>query len=212
LRELLKDTLYRGLETLSITVNEEQIEALIVYIEQLEKWNKVYNLTAIRNPQDMVVRHLLDSLTLAPWCSGDTFIDVGTGAGLPGVPLAILFPSKEFHLLDSNGKKTRFLIQVKAALGLNNISIHHSRVENFVPENLFDVVLSRAFASLSDMVKGCSHLLSPGGQFFAMKGDVDAAEIDSIAALGGLADVHNLQVPELSEQRHLIILSGYNNG
>lgn len=212
MRELLKDTLRRGVETLSLTVNEEQIEALIVYIEQLEKWNKIYNLTAIRDPQDMVVRHLLDSLALAPWCSGETFIDVGTGAGLPSVPLAILFPNKAFHLLDSNGKKTRFLMQVKTALGSDNISIYHSRVESFVPKNLFDVVLSRAFASLADMVKDCSHLLAPGGQFFAMKGDIEASEIDSVAALGGLVDVHNLQVPELSEQRHLIIISGYNNG
>lgn len=210
--EHLKDTLRRGVETLSLTVNEEQIDALIAYIEQLEKWNKVYNLTAVRDPQDMVVRHLLDSLALAPWCTDDKFVDVGSGAGLPGVPLAILFPHKEFHLLDSNGKKTRFLIQVKTALGLDNISVHHCRVENFVPENLFDVVLSRAFASLADMVSGCAHLVGSGGQFFAMKGDIDTAEIDSVAASPWRVSVHNLQVPELSEQRHLIILSGHNNG
>lgn len=210
--EHLKETLRRGVETLSLTVTEGQLDALIAYIGQLEKWNKVYNLTAVRDPQSMVIRHLLDSLTIAPWCTGDRFIDVGTGAGLPGIPLAILFPQKEFYLLDSNSKKTRFLIQVKTALGLDNISIHNARVEDFVPEKPVDVVLSRAFASLTDMVHGCSHLLSPGGQFFAMKGDVDTAEIDSVAALSELVGVHNLQVPELLEQRHLIILSGHNNG
>lgn len=210
--EPLKDALRGGVETLSTTVSEDQIEALIAYIELLEKWNKVYNLTAIRDPHSMVIRHLLDSLAIAPWCTESRFIDVGTGAGLPGIPLAIVLPHKEFHLLDSNTKKTRFLVQVKTALGLDNISVHHARVEDFAAESLFDVVLSRAFASLADMVQGSAHLLSPNGQFFAMKGELDSAEIESVATASELVAVHKLLVPKLSEKRHLVILSGKNNG
>lgn len=170
------------------------------------KWNKVYNLTAVRDPVQMVTRHLLDSLSIAPWCVGQRLIDVGTGAGLPGIPLAILYPGKEIHLLDSNSKKTRFLVQVKSALGLNNIYVHHARVESFVPPERYDAVLSRAFASLEDMVGSCEHLLCESGQFLAMKGVLPESGIASLADYA--ADVHELTVPDLDEQRHLIILSG----
>lgn len=154
----------------------------------------------------MVTRHLLDSLSIAPWCVGQRLIDVGTGAGLPGIPLAILYPGKEIHLLDSNSKKTRFLVQVKSALGLNNIYVHHARVESFVPPERYDAVLSRAFASLEDMVGSCEHLLCESGQFLAMKGVLPESGIASLADYA--ADVHELTVPDLDEQRHLIILSG----
>lgn len=190
-----------GLDTTDI-----QRHSLLEYLNLLIKWNKVYNLTAVRDPVQMVTRHLLDSLSIAPWCEGQRLLDVGTGAGLPGVPLAILYPGKEIHLLDSNSKKTRFLVQVKSALGLNNICVHHARVESFVPTERYDVVLSRAFASLVDMVSNCEHLLCESGQFLAMKGALPESDMAYLSDY--VTNVHELTVPDLNEQRHLIILSG----
>ena len=139
-------------------------------------------------------------------------LDVGTGGGLPGVPLSILFPSREFHLLDSNGKKTRFLFQVKTALGLANMTVHHDRVENFKPGERFDGVLSRAFASLADMVNGCAHLLAPGGRFLAMKAVLEHDELAQVKTLCRVEQVHELVVPGLDEQRHLLELSPLADG
>ena len=177
------------------------------YLALLVKWNRGYNLTAVRDPQQMVTRHLLDSLAIAPLLKARRSIDVGTGAGLPGVPLAILFPKREFHLLDSNGKKTRFLFQVKTALGLDNMTIHHSRVESYHPEQLFDAVLSRAFASLADMVAACRHLLTAQGRFFAMKGTYPEEELAGVEAFCDIVAVHPVAVPGLAEQRHLVEMS-----
>lgn len=208
----LESTLEAGISGLELEISELQRELLLEYIQLLLKWNKVYNLTAVRDPAEMVVRHLLDSLAIVPWCTGENLIDVGTGAGLPGVPLAIVCPEKEIHLLDSNSKKTRFLLQVKTALGLDNISVHHARVESFNPNQRYDAVLSRAFASLLDMVTGCGHLLRESGQFIAMKGGLSESEIASVEALGLSTTVHELSVPGLAEQRHLLILSGRKRG
>ena len=202
----LESELVYGLEKLGLITTDCQRDSLLEYLNLLIKWNKIYNLTAVRDPVQMVTRHLLDSLSIAPWCMGQRLIDVGTGAGLPGIPLAILYPAKDVHLLDSNSKKTRFLVQVKSALGLNNISVHHARVESFIPTERYDVVLSRAFASLVDMVGSCEHLLSESGQFLAMKGTLPELDLASLANY--VADVHELTVPSLDEQRHLIILSG----
>jgi len=208
----LENSLESGISELGLELSDAQRESLLTYIQLLLKWNKVYNLTAVRDPAQMVVRHLLDSLAIAPWCTGQRLIDVGTGAGLPGVPLALLYPQKEIHLLDSNSKKTRFLFQVKTALGLDNISVHHARVESFTPIQRYDAVLSRAFASLLDMVTGCGHLLCESGQFIAMKGGLCESELASIDALGLSTTVHELNVPGLAEQRHLVILSGQKRG
>ena len=177
---------------------------MLEYLALLVKWNRAYNLTAVRHPSRMVARHLLDSLAIFPHIDGQRLIDVGTGAGLPGVPMAILYPQREFHLLDSNGKKTRFLFQVKTAQGLDNMLVHHARVESFQDPELFDAVLSRAFASLADMVAGCAHLLAPGGHFFAMKGVYPAAELAQIAGQCEIGGVYPLVVPGLAEQRHLV--------
>lgn len=208
----IETRLSAGLSELSLYVTDAQQESLLSYIQLLLKWNKVYNLTAIRSPVEMVVRHLLDSLAIAPWCEGRRVIDVGTGAGLPGVPLAIIFPDQEVHLLDSNGKKTRFLFQVKTALCLDNISVHHARVESFRPIQRYDAVLSRAFASLVDMASSCGQLLCDSGKFMAMKGSVGQAELATVEALGYVPTVHELCVPGLSETRHLVILSGKKSG
>ena len=155
----------------------------------------------------MVTRHLLDSLAIMPYLSGERFIDVGTGAGLPGVPLAIVLPQHEFHLLDSNGKKTRFLFQVKTALCLDNLVVHHERVEAFRIPEPFDTVLSRAFASLRDMAHGCGHLLAPGGRLLAMKGANPEQEIEDISQECSMVAVYPLVIPGLAEQRHLVEIS-----
>lgn len=194
----------RGCDTLGLQMSERQHTALESYLDLLERWNKAYNLTAIRGRDQMVVRHLLDSLSIAPYITGKRFIDVGTGAGLPGVPMAIMFPDREWHLLDSNGKKTRFLFQVKTALGLDNMVIHQARVESFQGTLTYDAVISRAFASLQDMVAGCQHLLNTAGCFLAMKGVYPAEELAMLPAQGASVKVHQLLVPGLDEARHLV--------
>lgn len=203
----LSQELQRGSSLLGITLGEEQQKMLLRYIELLSKWNQAYNLTAVRDPAQMVSRHLLDSLAIAEHCAGNRLLDVGTGAGLPGVPLAIIFPDKDFHLLDSNGKKTRFLFQVKTTLGLDNITVHHARVESFQTHELFDVVLSRAFASLLDMVSNCGHLLSNSGRFLAMKGSYPQRELQEIDNVCAVRSVDLLSVPGLAEQRHLVTMT-----
>ncbi|MEP1595974.1 MAG: 16S rRNA (guanine(527)-N(7))-methyltransferase RsmG, partial [Halieaceae bacterium] len=179
-------------------------DSMLAYLALLIKWNSTYNLTAVRDPEAMVVRHLLDSLAIAPLVDGKRMIDVGSGAGLPGVPLAILNPAKEVHLLDSNSKKTRFLFQVKTALGLDNMVVHHQRVESFQPSQQYDVVLSRAFAGLPDMVASCSHLLKPDGVFLAMKGVYPQDELEAVESLCTIEAVQPVVVPDLDEHRHLV--------
>ncbi len=203
----LASQLSRGTAELGLPVSAGQQAQLLGYLALLCKWNRAYNLTAVRDPAEMVTRHLLDSLALVPRLTGTRCMDVGTGAGLPGIPLAIMFPEREFHLLDSNGKKTRFLFQVKTALALSNVTVHHARVEAFAPDRGFDVVLSRAFASLADMVAGARHLLQPEGVFLAMKGARPDGEIAALAGKCRVLGIYPLRVPGLDEQRHLVELS-----
>ena len=202
--EQLAAQLHRGWEALGLNRDPEQEQQLLDYLALLVKWNRAYNLTAIRDPAQMVTRHLLDSLAIAPFVKGQRLVDVGTGAGLPGVPLTILDPGREIDLLDSNGKKTRFLFQVKTALRLDSMRVHHQRVESFKPPQAYDAVLSRAFASLQDMVSGCRQLLAPGGRFFAMKGAYPEEELAAVDAHCKLVAVHEIAVPGLDEQRHLV--------
>jgi 16S rRNA (guanine527-N7)-methyltransferase len=204
--------LQRGADALGLDLGARQAELLLAYLELLLKWNKAYNLTAVRDPVQMVTRHLLDSLAIAPYLHGQDIIDVGTGAGLPGIPLAILFPERRISLLDSNGKKTRFLFQVKTALCLDNMLVHHARVESFRPPAPYDAVLSRAFAALADMVAGCRHLLAPTGSFLAMKGAYPADEVMALDPAYAVKAVHALDIPGLGEQRHLVELIMLNNG
>lgn len=172
--------LITGLESLNLAFDEKKIEQLMSFIKLLEKWNKAYNLTSIRNTEDMVSLHLLDSLAILPFIEGKYVIDIGTGAGLPGIPLAIYLPGIDFTLLDSNAKKTRFVQQAILELKLNNVTVCHSRVENYLPETSFDTVITRAFASLSDIVKLSAHLVSQSGVILAMKGQLpDEQDINS---------------------------------
>ncbi len=200
----LASQLQRGCDTLGVATTEAQREQLLAYLDLLQRWNRTYNLTAVRDPARMVTRHLLDSVAIAPHLLGQRLLDVGTGGGLPGVPMAILFPQREFHLLDSNGKKARFLFQVKTALGLDNMTVHQARVETFQFSPAFDTVLSRAFASLQDMVNACRHLLAPGGHFLAMKGALPEEELAAVADQCQVAAIHALAVPGMDEQRHLV--------
>jgi 16S rRNA (guanine527-N7)-methyltransferase len=199
--------LQRGCDALQLSVDDSQQQQLLDYLVLLAKWNKAYNLTAIRDESQMVTRHLLDSLVIAPYITGQRLIDVGTGAGLPGVPMAILFRDREFHLLDGNGKKARFLFQVKTALGLDNMVVHQARVESFCGADPYDAVLSRAFASLQDMVHGCRHLLASNGCFLAMKGAYPAEELASVSLEYPQSAVYPLTVPGLNEQRHLVLIA-----
>ncbi|GIB50235.1 TPA: 16S rRNA (guanine(527)-N(7))-methyltransferase RsmG [Vibrio cholerae] len=192
----------------SLTVTEQQREQLVGYVQLLDKWNKAYNLTSVRDPMEMLVKHILDSLVVSPHLVGERFIDVGTGPGLPGIPLAIMQPDKEFVLLDSLGKRIRFLKQVIHDLKINNVLPVQSRVEEFDPESGFDGVLSRAFASMTDMVNWCQHLPKPnGGVFLALKGVRPDDEITLLPEWCSVTDIKALQVPELEGERHLVILS-----
>lgn len=193
-----------GCTALGLELSAFQLQKLLDYLALLIKWNRAYNLSAITDPQYMVSKHLLDSLAVAPHLVGERFIDVGTGAGLPGVPLAILFPERHFTLLDSNGKKTRFLFQVQQSLNLENIAVNHGRVENHHPHRLYDAVLSRAFASLLDMLSWCKHLLTMEGFFFAMKGVYPHDELREIEKHYKVVASHHLQVPHLEGERCLI--------
>jgi 16S rRNA (guanine527-N7)-methyltransferase len=208
----LRAQLLRGATEMSVALSESQIEKLLAYVREFEKWNKAYNLSAVRDIRLMVARHLLDSLSVVPWFNGDKIfsatrvIDVGTGGGLPGIPLAIMFPEKQFTLLDSNGKKTRFLFHVKTLLGLTNVTVENRRVEEFLPEQKFNAVISRAFASLQDMTDGCAHMLAPGGIFLAMKGIFPQDELVPIADKIELLESVKLLVAETDGERHLLIL------
>lgn len=204
--EGIKSRLLAGIAELGLVVSNQQSELLINYLILLQKWNKAYNLTAIRDLDAMVSKHLLDSLSIAPYLQGNRYLDVGTGAGLPGIPLAILYPDKQFSLLDSNGKKTRFLIEARQQLKLLNVSIHSERAELFQPEEPYDGVLSRAFASLLDMVNGCEKHLAPGGRLYAMKGVFPDTELSQLPKHFIVEHSYSLSVPNVDEDRHLLVL------
>ena len=194
-----------GIKTLGLNCSTHQVEQLIAYLEMLQRWNKAYNLTAIREPIQMVRLHLLDSLAVHPFIKdAKDIIDVGTGPGLPGIPLAILNPDINFTLLDSNGKKTRFLFQAINDLSLANAKEINQRVEKYQPEQLFDIVLSRAFSSISDMLTQCNHLVCDSGCFLAMKGKKPDSELSQIAKDYKVVDLSQINVPQVDSERHLI--------
>jgi 16S rRNA (guanine527-N7)-methyltransferase len=198
--------LLQGASAVGVPLQSGQSDALLKYLALLERWNNAYNLTAVRNREQMAVRHLLDSLAIGPHLTGQRFIDVGTGAGLPGIPLAISYPEQQWTLLDSNGKKTRFLFQVKSQLGLSNIELAEARVEDWVPKQLYDGALSRAFADLSQTCDLCRHLLSPQGHLYAMKSQLVAKELETVPGDYRLKENVSLSVPGLNEERWLTVL------
>jgi 16S rRNA (guanine527-N7)-methyltransferase len=206
LSAVYRKILDEGLAGLQLTVSPEKRDLLLNYHQLLVKWNKAYNLTAVRNPEEMISRHIIDSLSISPFIEGKRFLDVGTGAGLPGVILAILYPERMFDLLDSNGKKTRFLFQVKTELALSNINIFQCRVEQHQLEQPYDGILSRAFASLAGMLESSRHLLAQSGRYYAMKGVRPEDELRTIEKDYIVEACHSLNVPAADGQRHLVII------
>lgn len=202
----MKQRLATLIQQAGMDIPADQQAKLIGYVEMLHKWNKAYNLTSVRDPNEMLIKHIMDSLVVSRHLQGRRFIDVGTGPGLPGIPLAIINPDKEFTLLDSLGKRIRFIRQVLHELAITNVTPVQSRVEEFQPENGFDAVLSRAFASMKDMVSWCHHLPAENGVFLALKGQVDQSEIDELPAGCSVNAIEALRVPSLEGQRHLVIL------
>jgi 16S rRNA (guanine527-N7)-methyltransferase len=200
------DELAQGAVQLGLSLSAQQQTLLLAYLALLIKWNKAYNLTAVRNPDEMVSRHLLDSLSLAPFIDGDSWLDVGSGGGMPGIPLAILFPDKQFTLLDSNGKKTRFLTQVRLELKLSNVQVINARVESLQPEQPFAGIVSRAFSSLADFANWTRHLGNQHSQWLAMKGLHPTDELQALPSDFILHGEHALAVPGCQGQRHLLIL------
>lgn len=195
-----------GIAELGLEVSAGQQEKLLKYIALLHKWNKAFNLTSVRDPVEMVPRHLLDSLAVSVYLQGGRVLDVGTGPGLPGIPLAILYPERHFTLLDSNGKKTRFVRQAAMELELKNVEVVHTRVENFHPSTNFHCILTRAFASLPEIVKLTRPLLTEDGRLLAMKGRYPEEELADLDAAHWRLEVVSLKVPLLEGERHLIAI------
>jgi 16S rRNA (guanine527-N7)-methyltransferase len=205
---VLSEILSDGLRQLNLArpLDEKQQSKLIKYVELLNKWNKTYNLTAVRKPEQMVTRHLLDSLSICPYLRGKSMLDVGTGAGLPGIPLAIVFPERQFTLLDSNNKKTRFVVQAVSELELSNVDVVQSRVEEYKPDASFETITTRAYSSIGGMVEQTSHLMAQDGVFLAMKGVNPIAEIDELPSGYHVEESHGIKVPGLEEERHLLVI------
>jgi 16S rRNA (guanine527-N7)-methyltransferase len=203
----MRKQLEAGLAGLGVNASPVQIDGLIRYLELLIKWNKAYNLTAITEPARMVTHHLLDSLSILPFMPArGRCLDVGTGAGLPGIPLAILMPDSQWVLLDSNGKKTRFVQQVIAECRLGHVRVVQSRVQDYHAGSDFDLIVSRAYASLHDFVASVEHLWGESTQLISMKTEPAAAEIDAVTATGLDVNIHHLDVPGIRERRSLITI------
>jgi 16S rRNA (guanine527-N7)-methyltransferase len=203
----LEGSIAEGVGAMDIPVPPAAIEVIARYLELIAKWNRVHNLTAVRETDQMVVLHLLDSLSLLPHvASAKTLLDVGSGPGLPGIPLAIARPDLPVTLLDSSHKKCAFLRQAKAELALENVRVVCERVEAWTPAQRFDAVVSRAFSELGDFVTQARHLVSPGGRLLAMKGVYPFEEIARMPAGHRVANVLELRVPHLEAKRHLVLV------
>ncbi len=199
--------LREGLAEMQLSLSDDQQQQLLVFLALLNKWNKAYNLTAVRNEGEMVSRQLLDSLSILPWVTTEHLLDVGAGGGLPGVPLAIVLPGTRFTLLDSNGKKTRFLNQCVLELGLKNVEVIHGRAEDCKPEQPFSQISSRAFTALDNLVAWCGGLLANEGRFLAMKGQYPDDEVAALPAGWQVSSSHSLKVPGAGGERHLLVVT-----
>jgi 16S rRNA (guanine527-N7)-methyltransferase len=212
-RAALGEQLRSGIAALKLDLNEQQVESLLDYLALLHKWNGVYNLTALRDPRQMVTHHLLDCLAAVPaFAQASRVLDVGAGGGLPGMVLAICRPDLSVSLIDTVHKKTAFLTQVKAQLGLANVAVYTGKVQELKVPAPFDVITSRAFADLSDFVAWAGHLLAPGGRFIAMKGTAPEEERARLPAPWRETQTEALQVPGLDAERHLVHIQRQTDG
>ncbi|HJV73111.1 MAG TPA: 16S rRNA (guanine(527)-N(7))-methyltransferase RsmG [Noviherbaspirillum sp.] len=206
-RDALMRTLSAGASQLQLALSDAQLVQLIDYLALLVKWNAVYNLTAVRDPAQMITQHLLDSLAAVPaFANAMRVLDVGAGGGLPGIVLAIARPDMQVSMIDTVHKKTAFLTQVKAELGLANVTVYTARVEQLQVEQKFDAITSRAFAELADFVNWSGHLLKEGGRFIALKGVLPNEEIVRLPTGWKVSGVQGLTVPGLNAERHLIFI------
>jgi 16S rRNA (guanine527-N7)-methyltransferase len=202
----LEKKLQEGLAALDLALAADVRAKLLQFLELLERWNRAYNLTAVREIEQMLPRHLLDSLSVLPHLHGQRVLDIGTGAGLPGIPLALARPDVNFVLLDSNAKKIRFVKQTVHELGLRNVESVHSAAERYRPAELFDSVVARAVAAIPDMLHSCRHLCAPQSRILAMKGVYPEEELAAVNAEFRVREVVRLVVPGLDAARHLVIL------
>lgn len=200
----LQILLKQHLQQADIVVTPEQVHLLAQYVELLFKWNAIYNLTASSNPESFITDHIIDSLVIGPYLQGDNIIDVGTGAGLPGIVLAIYYPDKQFTLLEIRSKRVRFLQMVISTLKLKNVNIVNQRVEQYDVDDLFTTVVTRAFSSLKEMLQMTGHLCHPNGLFLAMKGRYPTTELAEIPNTFNVVFAKQLSVPGLNKERHVI--------
>ena len=206
-RAALSAVLGEGIAAMGLDVNPAQQDKLMNYLALMFKWNAVYNLTSLRDPMQMVTHHLLDSLAAVPaFAAAQNLLDVGSGGGLPGIVLAIVRPDMKVSMIDTVHKKTAFLTQVKAELGLANVTVYTARVEQLQVSDKFDVITSRAFADLSDFVNWSSHLLADGGRYIALKGVAPKDEQERLPAEWKIDKVEPLDVPRLGAERHLVFI------
>lgn len=204
-RTALSGVLDEGITAMGLDISPAQRDKLLDYLGLMFKWNAVYNLTSLRDPMQMVTHHLLDSLAAVPaFAQARNVLDVGSGGGLPGIVLAIVRPDMKVSMIDTVHKKTAFLTQVKAELGLTNVTVYTMRVEQLQVSDKFDVITSRAFADLSDFVNWSSHLLADGGRYIALKGVAPKDEQERLPAEWKVTGVEPLQVPKLGAERHLV--------
>jgi 16S rRNA (guanine527-N7)-methyltransferase len=199
------DLIFHAAE-MGVVVNAAQADKLVAYLALIVKWNRIHNLTAVRVPQDMLTHHLLDSLSVCPYMHASRLLDVGTGAGLPGLPLAIMYPEVQITLSDSNKKKSTFQQQAVIELGLKNVSVVSGRVEDIPTSQKFDGIVSRAFSDISLFINLTRHLLAKDGLWYAMKGLYPTQELANLPAGVQVAQVYDLNVPLLNGQRHLLLI------
>jgi len=202
----LEQQLSQGLVGLGLELPAATQQQLLHFIELLAKWNKAYNLTAIRDPAEMVSKHLLDSLAILPYLVEGSVIDVGTGPGLPGIPLSLVRPNQAFTLLDSNSKKTRFVTQAVMELGIPNVTVVQSRAEAYMPAHPYDVVIARAFAAIGELLHWVRHLCAPGARIIAMKGQYPEGEMEGWPAGFSCESVEKITIPGLQAERHVVLI------